>query len=217
MLLADVVGYSRMMSDDEDAVHARLMVHAHELIDPTIARHHGRYVRTMGDGMLVEFLSALDAVRCAIDIQRGLTQSQRDEPNPIRLRVGINTGDVLVDERDIYGNSVNLTARLEALAMPGAVCVSQNIYDQTRGQPGLFFADRGWHRVKNFPYPIRAFEASYEPIHVSLLRQFLGYKRGWMIAGVGMMTAAVLAFAVLNFTGQPKAVARYELNRCAAV
>jgi adenylate cyclase len=209
VLLADVVGYSRMMNDDEDRVHARLTVHAHELVDPTIARYHGRYVRTMGDGMLVEFPSALDAVRCAVDVQRGLAQRQSHEPNPILLRVGINTGDVLVDERDMYGNSVNLTARLEALAMPGAVCVSQNIYDQTRGQPGLFFADRGWHRVKNFPYPIHVFEASSEPVRVSLLRQSLGYKRRWMVAGVaGAMAAAALAIAAVNFTGEPKAVAR---------
>jgi class 3 adenylate cyclase/TolB-like protein/tetratricopeptide (TPR) repeat protein len=209
VLLADVVGYSRMMSDDEDAVHARLTDHARELIDPTVARHHGRYVRSMGDGMLVEFPSALDAVRCAIDVQRGLAQRQ-NEPNPIQLRVGINTGDVLVDERDIYGNSVNLTARLEALAMPGAVCVSQNIYDQTRGQPGLFFADHGWHRVKNFPYPIRVFEASHEPIRGSLLRKFLGHKgAGWLVAGVaGAMAAVAFGLAILNFAEPPKAIAR---------
>ena len=212
VLLADVVGYSRMMSDDEDTVHARLTDYARELVDPTIARHRGRYVRTMGDGMLVEFPSALDAVRCAVDIQRGLAGCQSDEPNPIRLRVGINTGDVLVDERDIYGNSVNITARLEALAMPGSVCVSQNIYDQTRGHPGLFFADHGWHRVKNFPYPIRVFEASDEPIRVSLLRKFLGRKRGRIVAGVagiaGAMAAVAFALAALNFTEQPRAVAR---------
>ncbi|MBV9251297.1 MAG: tetratricopeptide repeat protein [Acetobacteraceae bacterium] len=207
VLLADVVGYSRMMSGDEDTIHSRLTVYARELVDPTIARHRGRYVRSMGDGMLVEFPSALEAVRCAIDVQRGLAAHQSDEPNPIQLRVGINTGDVLVDERDIYGNSVNITARLEALAMPGAVCVSQNIYDQTRGQPGLFFADRGWHRVKNFPYPIRVFEASHEPIRASHLRNFLAHKqRGWIIAAV--MAAVALALAVLNFADGPKAVAR---------
>src|ERR1700749_857926 len=87
VLLADVVGYSRMMSGDEDTTHARLTAYARELIDPTVARYHGRYVRTMGDGMLVEFPSALDAVRCAIDIQRGLAERQSDDPNPIRLRV----------------------------------------------------------------------------------------------------------------------------------
>ena len=138
---------------------------------------------------------------------------QNDEPNPIQLRVGINTGDVLVDERDIYGNSVNITARLEALAMPGAVCVSQNIYDQTRGQPGLFFADHGWHRVKNFPYPIHVFEASHQPIRASLLHKILGHKRRrWIVAGfasvAGAMAAVAFALAVLNFTEQPKAIAR---------
>jgi class 3 adenylate cyclase/TolB-like protein/tetratricopeptide (TPR) repeat protein len=209
VLLADVVGYSRMMSDDEDTVHARLTVHARELVDPTVARYRGRYVRTMGDGMLVEFPSALDAVRCAIDIQRGLAERQSDDPNPIRLRVGINTGDVLVDERDMYGTSVNITARLEALAMPGAVCVSQNIYDQTRGQPGLFFADRGWHRVKNFPYPIHVFEASYAPIRLSSRTKFLEHKRSWIVAGIaGVIAAAAVAFAVLDSAERPKAAAR---------
>jgi len=208
VLLADVVDYSRMMSDDEDTAHARLTVHARELVDPTVAKYRGRYVRTMGDGMLVEFPSALDAVRCAIDIQRGLAERQSEDPNPIRLRVGINTGDVLVDERDMYGTSVNITARLEALAMPGAVCVSQNIYDQTRGQPGLFFADRGWHRVKNFPYPIRVYEASYEPIRLSSLGRFLEHRKAWIVAGVaGAIAAAAVAFSVLNFPERAKPVA----------
>ncbi len=208
VLLADVVGYSRMMSDDEDATHARVSLHARELIDPTVSRYNGRFVRSMGDGMLVEFASALDAVHCALDIQRGLAVRQADEPERIQLRIGINTGDVLVDQRDIYGNSVNITARLEALAVPGTAWVSQSIYDQTRGQPDLFFADRGTHRVKNIPYPIRVFEAAYEPIHISPLARFFPRRIRWAVAGTIATLAIVSAAAPLTFRDQDKVVAR---------
>lgn len=143
VMLADVVGYSRMMSSSEDETHDRFAGHARELIDPTINKYGGRLVRSMGDGLLAEFVSAVDAVRCALDIQRGLAARQANEPDPMQLRIGINTGDVLVDQRDIYGNSVNIAARLEALASPGTVCVSQSIYDQTRAQPEFFSPTAG--------------------------------------------------------------------------
>src|SRR5579859_1481450 len=138
VMLADVVGYSRMMSRSEDETHERFASHARELIEPTIDKYRGRLVRSMGDGLLVEFSSAVDAVRCALDIQRGLAARQKNEKDRIEMRIGINFGDVLVDQRDIYGNSVNIAARLEALASPGTVCVSQSIYDQTRDQPQFF-------------------------------------------------------------------------------
>ena len=183
VMLADVVDYSRMMSRSEDETHARFAGLAHELIDPTIDKYGGRLVRSMGDGLLVEFVSAVDAVRCALDIQRGLAARQANEPDPMQLRIGINTGDVLVDQRDIYGNSVNIAARLEALASPGTVCVGQSIYDQTRAQPDFFFAYRGAHRVKNIPYPIHVHEVAYERIRVTLL--------AWLVAHWGRLAAAV--------------------------
>jgi adenylate cyclase len=149
VMLADVFNYSRMMSRSEDETHARFASHARELIEPTIDKYGGRLVRSMGDGILVEFSSAVDAVRCALEIQRGLAarQANEEEKDRIQLRIGINTGDILVDQRDIYGNSINIAARLEALATPGTVCVSQSIYDQTRALPQFFFADRGERRV----------------------------------------------------------------------
>ncbi len=153
VMLADVVGYSRMMSRSEDETHDRFARHSRELIDPTISKYGGRLVRSMGDGLLVEFGSAVDAVRCALDIQRGLAARQANEPDRMQLRIGINTGDVLVDQRDIYGNSVNIAARLEALASPGTVCVGQSIYDQTRAQPQFFFADRGDAPCQEHPVP----------------------------------------------------------------
>jgi len=162
VMLADVVGYSRLMSHDEEGTHRRIAVYMREAIDPTIAEYGGRLVRSMGDSMLVEFGSALDAVRCGLDIQQRLADRQSDvQDNRVQLRIGINTGDIIVDNRDIYGHSVNITARLETLAPAGTVCVSQSIYDQTRGQPGLCFVDKGLHRVKNIDYPIRVFEAGY--------------------------------------------------------
>ena len=197
-----------MMSADEDAAHTRIAVHVRELIDPTVLKYRGRFVRSMGDGMLVEFTSALDAVRCALDLQRGLAERQADEPNRIQLRIGINTGDVLVDQRDIYGNSVNITARLEALAAPGTACVSQSIYDQTRGQPDLFFADHGPHRVKNIPYPIRVFEVADKPIRISLLRRLFGRRMGWTVSSTLATVVLASAAAVLTFGEQDKVVAR---------
>jgi adenylate cyclase len=208
VMLADVVDYSRMMSRNEDATHARIERHSRELIDPTIDKYGGRLVRSMGDGLLVEFVSAQDAVRCALDIQRGLAACQANEPERIRLRIGINTGDVLVDQRDIYGNSVNIAARLEAMASPGTVCVSQSIYDQTRAQPEFFFADRGTHHVKNIPYPIHVYEVAYERIRVTLRTWLAARWNRWAAAGsIGAIAIASLA-SVLIFREQFMAVAR---------
>ncbi len=199
VMLADVVDYSRMMSRSEDETHERIASHARELVDPTIGKYGGRFVRSMGDGLLVEFTSAVDAVRCALDIQRGLAERQADETNRIQLRIGINTGDVLVDDRDIYGNSVNIAARLEALASPGTVCVSQSVYDQTRAHPEFFFADCGEQRVKNIPYPIHVYEVGYERVRVPLLARLLPRRfRGVAAAAsIGAIAVAVVASAVM--------------------
>jgi adenylate cyclase len=208
VMLADVVGYSRMMSHSEDETHDRFAGHARELIEPTIEKYDGRLVRSMGDGLLVEFGSAVDALRCALDIQRGLAARQENEPDPMQLRIGINTGDVLVDQRDIYGNSVNIAARLEALASPGTVCVGQSIYDQTRAQPEFFFADRGARRVKNIPYPIHVYEVAYERIRVTLLTWLVGHwGRLAAVASIGAIAIASIA-SVLIFRGQNQVVAR---------
>lgn len=199
VLLADVVDYSGMMSRDEDKTHARVALHVRELIEPKVAAYGGRFVRSMGDGMLVEFSSALDAVRCALDIQRGLSERQCDEPDRIQLRIGINTGDVLVDKRDIYGTSINITARLESLAAPGTVCVSQSIYDQTRSHPGLFFAAKGAYRVKNIDYLIQVFEVSDERIRVSRVASLLGNRTAWTVAGTVSTLLLASAAGVLTF------------------
>jgi adenylate cyclase len=208
VMLADVVNYSRMMSHSEDETHLRLAGHARELIDPTIDKYGGRLVRSMGDGLLVEFVSAVDAVRCALDIQRGLAARQTNERDRIQLRIGINTGDVLFDQRDIYGNSVNIAARLEALASPGTVSVSQSIYDQTRAQPEFFFADRGAHRVKNISYPIHVYEVSYERIRATFLTTLVAHWVGLTaVAAIGAMAIASIA-SVLLFREQRQVIVR---------
>jgi adenylate cyclase len=202
ILLADVVGYSGMMSRDEDGTHARVIRQVRELIDLTIGKHGGRSVRSMGDGTLVVFASALDAVRCGLDIQRGLAERQADGSDRVRLRIGINTGDVLADDRDIYGNSVNIAARLQTLATPGTVYVSHSIYDQTRSHPDLFFADRGQHRVKNIPYPLHVFEVAYKPIRVSILARLLGSRaRLAAMATVSAMLVASATTMLINRDG----------------
>jgi class 3 adenylate cyclase/TolB-like protein len=208
VMIADVVNYSRMMSRSEDTTHARIGRHTRELIDPTIGKYGGRVVRSKGDSLLVEFVSALDAVRCALDIQRGLAARQANEPERIQFRIGINTGDVLVDQRDIYGNSVNIAARLEAVASPGTVFVSQSIYDQTRAQPVFFFADRGTHHVKNIPYPIRVYEVAYERIRATLPTWLAAHWGRWA-AAAGILVIAIASLAsVLIFREQFQAVAR---------
>lgn len=209
VMLADVADYSRMMSRSEDETHARFAGHARELIEPTIDKYNGRLVRSMGDGILVEFSSAIDAVRCALDIQSGLAARQANEKKDrIQLRIGINFGDVLVDQRDIYGNSVNIAARLEALASPGTVCVSQSIYDQIRTLPQFFFADRGERRVKNIPHPVHVYEVAYERIRVPFLRWSAARLSGTAIAsGIGTISVACLA-SLLMFSQSHESIAR---------
>jgi TolB-like protein len=159
ILAADVVGYSRLMGVDEEGTLASLKACRRELIDPKIAEHGGRLVKTTGDGALVEFASAVDAVRCAMQIQ--LAMSKRNaaivEDRRIEFRIGINVGDIIVDEGDIYGDGVNIAARMETLASPGGVCLSDNAYQQMKGKLELDVSDMGEHQLKNIAGPIRAY------------------------------------------------------------
>jgi adenylate cyclase len=163
ILLADVVGYSRLMSVDEEGTHTQLTSHFKDRIEPKIGEYDGRLLRTMGDGFLVEFDSSVKAVRCAIDIQQMMAKHNAsvDIDRRIQLRIGINTGDVIVDDRDIYGNSVNIAARLEGLAEPGGIYITQGVYEQMRGYPSLSFEDRGLQKVKNIDRPIHVFRVKY--------------------------------------------------------
>ena len=158
ILAADVAGYSRLMGGDEEGTLERLKGHRRELVDPKIAEHHGRIVKTTGDGLLAEFASVVDAVRCAVDIQRSMAERNTSIPDDqsIAYRIGINVGDIIVDEGDIFGDGVNVAARLEALAESGGICVSQVVHDQVRDKLDFSFEDMGEQQVKNIARPVRA-------------------------------------------------------------
>jgi len=157
ILAADVAGYSRLMGEDEEGTLARLKAIRRELADPKIKEHHGRIVKTTGDGLLLEFASVVDAVRCAVEVQRGMAERNADVPpdRRLELRMGINLGDIIKDGRDIYGDGVNVAARLEALAEPGGICVSRVVRDQVRDKLDFAFEDMGEQQVKNIVRPIR--------------------------------------------------------------
>ena len=159
ILAADVVGYSRLMGADEEGTLAALKACRRELLDPKIAEYQGRIVKTTGDGALVEFASVVDAVRCALDIQRATTARNADISNDRRIefRIGVNVGDIIIDENDIYGDGVNIAARIEPLAEPGAVCLSDNAYQQIKGKLSLDVTDMGERQLKNIAQPVRVY------------------------------------------------------------
>ena len=167
ILCADVVEYSRLMGADEEKTLAVLKRHRRELIDPLIDQHRGRIFKTTGDGMLIEFASVVDAVRCAIVVQRGMEDRNANLPERerIRVRIGINVGDVMVDEGDMFGDGVNVAARLEALAAPGEICVSYSVREQVGEKLPIRFTDLGEHSVRNIARPVRVYrvEKGAEP------------------------------------------------------
>ena len=156
ILAADVAGYSRLMGADEEGTLAALKALRRELYDPKIKEHRGRVVKTTGDGLLLEFASVVDAVRCAVEVQRAMAERNVDVPpdRRIEFRMGINLGDIIRDGRDIYGDGVNIAARLEALAEPGGICVSRVVHDQVRDKLDVAFEDLGEQQVKNIARPV---------------------------------------------------------------
>jgi TolB-like protein/class 3 adenylate cyclase len=159
ILAADVAGYSRLMGADEEGTHERLKAHRRALVDPKVAEHRGRIVKTTGDGMLVEFPSVVDTVRCAVEMQRGMFERNAAIPpdQRIEFRVGVNLGDVIAEGEDIFGDGVNIAARLEALAEPGGICVSRVVRDQVRDKLEYTFEDLGEQNVKNIARPVRVY------------------------------------------------------------
>src|SRR5689334_12981470 len=162
ILAADVAGYSRLMGADEEGTLNRLKAHRRELIDPKITEHRGRVVKTTGDGMLVEFPSVVDAVRCAVEIQRAMIDRNAEEPEEKRItsRIGVNLGDVIADGDDIYGDGVNIAARLEVLAEPGGICISRTVRDHIGDRLPYTFDDIGEQSVKNIVRPVHAYALS---------------------------------------------------------
>jgi adenylate cyclase len=159
ILAADVAGYSRLMGADEEGTHERLQAHLRELVEPKIKEHRGRTVKNTGDGVLAEFWSVVDAVRCAAEIQRGMIDREPEVPDEqrIRFRIGINLGDVIAEGDDIFGDGVNVAARLEALAEPGGICVSGTVRDHVGDRLPYAFEDLGEQSVKNIARPVRVY------------------------------------------------------------
>src|SRR5712675_1334944 len=164
ILAADVAGYSRLMGADEEGTLERLKALRRELVDPKIAEHHGRIVKTTGDGILVEFASVVDAVRCAVEVQQGMPERDTGigADNRIELRIGINLGDVIVEGEDLYGDGVNIAARIEALADAGGVFVSNTVHDHVRDRLPFVFEDLGEQQVKNIARPVRVYRVRTE-------------------------------------------------------
>ena len=203
ILAADVAGYSRLMGADEEETLARLKAHRREIVDPKIAEHRGRIVKTTGDGLLVEFASVVDAVRSAVEIQDEMTKRNADVPSDRRIefRVGINVGDIIIDESDIFGDGVNVAARLEALAEPGGICVSRMVRDQVRDKLDLTFADMGEQQVKNIARPVRAYRVATDAtVRVATTDAPGGRRRArhWAITA-GIAALVVLAIGAAAF------------------
>ena len=200
ILAADAAGYSRLMGADEEGTLERLKAHRHELIDPKIAEHRGRVVKTTGDGILIEFPSVVDAVRCAIEMQRGMAERNAGEPegSRIEVRIGINLGDIIIDTDDIHGDGVNIAARLEALAEPGGICISQTVLDHARGKFPFDVEDGGAQALKNIA----------QPVHVYRVLLGGGQRPATPLASAPALTLpdkpsiAVLPFA--NMSGDPE-------------
>ena len=159
ILAADVAGYSRLMGAVEEGTHERLKAHLRELVDPKIEEHRGRIVKNTGDGWLAEFPSVVDAVRCAVEVQRGMIEREPDMPEErrIRFRIGVNLGDVIVEPEDIFGDGVNIAARVEALAEPGGIFISGTVRDHIGDRLPYAFADMGEQQVKNIARPVRLY------------------------------------------------------------
>ena len=160
ILAGDVAGYSRLMGADEEGTLLRLNTHRREFLEPKIAEHRGRIVKRTGDGVLIEFASAVDATRCAVEIQRGMVERNASVPEDkrIELRIGIHIGDVIIEDGDIFGDGVNIAARLESSAEPGGICISDDVYRQVYGKLDANFQDAGEHELKNIARPVRIYQ-----------------------------------------------------------
>ena len=199
ILAADVVGYSRLTETDEERTLARLKALRNEVFDPRIAEHNGRIFKLMGDGMLVEFASVVDAVRCAVEIQRDMAIRYADVPesNRIDIRIGINLGDIVVGGDDIYGDGVNIAARLEGLAKPGGICISGTAFDHVKTKLDVGFESLGEQQVKNISEPVRTYRVLIDGVTArKVVATRPGSRRQKTIAAAGVVALVALAAVV---------------------
>ncbi len=194
ILAADVVGYSRLMGADEAGTRDRFNAHLNELIEPAIASHRGRIVKTTGDALLVEFASVVDAVQCAVDIQKGMAERNTHEPDDRRIvfRIGVNLGDVIIEGDDIHGDGVNVAARLEALADPGGICISGTVFDSVRNKLPSGFEDLGEQTVKNIAEPVRAYRVLPEGQQATSISQKKAPSR-WRVPAIAAAVLVLIA------------------------
>src|SRR5690242_4403361 len=164
ILVADVAGYSRLMAQDEAGTLAALKARRKDVLEPVVARHRGRMFKVMGDGVFIEFGSAVNAVQCAVELQQGMDAANNGLPEDRRivLRIGVNLGDVMIEGSDLYGDSVNIAARLEAVAEPAGICISAKVHDEVRNRLNLSFDDLGERQLKNIATAVRVYRVSRE-------------------------------------------------------
>ncbi len=195
IVAADVAGFSRLVSLDEEAILNELRAHRRELIDPKIAEYRGRIANTAGDSLLIEFPSVVEALRCAIDMQQGMASRNSGKPvdRRIEFRIGINLGDVIAQEADLLGDGVNIAARLEGLADPGGICVSRAARDQVRDRMAISFEDKGEIEVKNIPRPVRVFRVATPSAAMSPAERTGLRSRSWSLNRQKFVLAAVLS------------------------
>jgi adenylate cyclase len=194
ILAADVVGYSRLVGDDEAGTIARLKALRKEFIEPLIAEYHGRVVKLMGDGALVEFASAVDAVECAAAIQKGVAEREAgiEETRRLAFRIGINVGDIIVEDGDILGDGVNVAARLEGLAEPGGICIARNVWNQVKAKLALPFEPMGEHRVKNIAEPVTVYRVNLDVPGRTPGRRPTWKQRRWQAAAAALVLLLAL-------------------------
>ena len=204
-MAADVVSYSRLMGADEEGTLARLKAHRRELVDPKIKQHRGRIVKTTGDGMLVEFASPVEAVRCAVEVQRGMVSRNADVPEDKRIifRAGINLGDVIAEKGDLFGDGVNVAARLETLCEPGGVAISRAVREQIRDRLPIAFVDAGEHEVKNIARPVRVYAlsaAAVGKLDAEILSEAPQRRPSWLHVAVAAVAVAIAGLAWFAYT-----------------
>ncbi len=204
-MAADVVSYSRLMGADEEGTLARLKAHRRELVDPRIKQHRGRIVKTTGDGMLVEFASPVEAVRCAVEVQRGMVSRNADVPEGKRIifRAGINLGDVIAEKGDLFGDGVNVAARLETLCEPGGIAISRAVREQIRDRLPIVFVDAGEHEVKNIARPVRVYALSAEAVgklDAESVSEAPRRRPSWLHVAVAAVAVAIAGLAWFAYT-----------------